>query len=429
MDDDDIGQTMYSWIMDLMPICRSLTGLGVEKTLNYIKNLLPDLDIKQVPSGTKVFDWTIPDEWNISGGYISNVDGIRLVDFEDSNLHIMGYSEPVNMVITREELESHLFYLQDQPTAIPYVTSYYKINWGFCLQYEKYLQLGDGPFKVVIDSSLSPGSLTYADLVIPGSSKEEVLFSTYVCHPSMANNELSGPVLAIALAKWLAARENLRYTYRFVFAPETIGAITYLTEHLEHLKEHVIAGWVLTCVGDDRKFSYLESRYADTLSDRVSRTILTETVTQFQKFTFLERGSDERQWCSPGVDLPMCSIMRSKYGTYAEYHTSLDNLDFVSARGLQGSFEVFTKCIGLLERNFYWKAVLPGEPQLGKRGLYENTSIKGSAEATRSMMNVLAYCDGSNDTIDLARITGLDTERVLDLLALLSSVRVITTTD
>ena len=410
---------MHGWASDLWPLCRSLTGPGTRQTLRYLADLVPGLTLHEVPSGTKVLDWTVPEEWSVTDAWIADSDGRRLVDFRESNLHVMGYSEPVRQTLSRGELEPHLYSLPDQPDAIPYVTSYYARRWGFCLAHDQRQRLGDGPFEVVIDSELAPGSLTYADVVVPGSTPDEVLLSTYVCHPSMANNELSGPVVTAALARWLQSLPARRYTYRVVFIPETIGSITYLARHLSHLKNHVRAGWVITCIGDERTYSYVPSRRGGTLADRVSLRVLSEIPGGFDRYTFLDGGSDERQWCSPGADLPVCSVMRSKYGTFPEYHTSLDDLSFVTAAGLQGGFDVLRRCIELLEANRFYRAVEPGEPQLGKRGLYPTTSFKGSADGVRTMKGVLAYCDGEHDVVDLCERTGASVEEVLGLVGTL----------
>jgi aminopeptidase-like protein len=414
-----VGRDMFRWATELWPVCRSITGEGLRTTLRYIQRELPGLELVEVPSGTKVFDWVVPDEWAIREAFIDDVStGLRVVDFKENNLHVVGYSQPIDAILNREALEPHLYSLPDQPTAIPYVTSYYTPRWGFCLSQEQRDGLGPGPFHVRIDSDLSPGSLTYGELLIPGASHDEVLLSTYVCHPSMANNELSGPVVTTALAKWIQSEER-RFTYRVVFAPETIGSITYLSRHLEHLRSKVRAGWVITCVGDERAYSFLPSRLGNTLADRVSRLVLSEEIDFHHEYSFLDRGSDERQWCSPGADLPVSSIMRSKYGTYPEYHTSLDDLSLISERGLQESFEILARCIEVVEANRRWACVFPGEPQLGRRGLYPTTSYKGSADGVKTMMDVLAYCDGRHDLIDLTDRTGASSAEVLETIRLL----------
>jgi aminopeptidase-like protein len=407
---------MHRWARDLWPIPRSLTGQGVRETLAYLQKLLPEMQIHEVPSGTQAFDWTVPDEWNIRDAWIEDSSGVRLVDHADSNLHVIGYSEPIDRWVTRAELERHLHSLPDQPNAIPYVTSYYRRSWGFSVTQQQREALGPGPFRVVIDSTLRRGSLTYADAILPGSSHEEVLLSTYVCHPSMANNELSGPVVATALGRWLLSLPNRRYTYRIVFVPETIGSIVYMSKHLDHMRRCTVAGWVVTCVGDERTYSFLPSRLGDTLSDRVSIAVL-NTLEPVRMYSYLDRGSDERQWCSPGADLPVCSIMRSKYGSYPEYHTSLDDLDLVTPEGLLGGFGALRSCLELLEANRCWKTRFPGEPHMSSRGLYPTTSIKGSQAAPRNLMNVLAYCDGSHDVIDICRRTGIPWSEVVEALS------------
>lgn len=425
---DGTGAAMHEFAERLFPICRSLTGAGTRETLLLLQDCIAGLELHEVPSGSGVLDWTVPDEWNIRDAWIADQSGTRLIDFRRNNLHVVGYSTPVDVVLDREELEKHLYSLPDQPDAIPYVTSYYARRWGFCLSERERSQLGPGPFRVVIDADLEPGSLTYGDVVIEGSTEEEVLLSTYVCHPSMANNELSGPIVTAALSQWLRSLPHRRYTYRIVVIPETIGSITYLHRHLDHLRSHVAAGWVVTCIGDDRTYSYVPSRLGDTLADRVSLQVLSELECGFDRYSYLDRGSDERQWCSPGADLPVCSVMRSKYGTYPEYHTSLDDLTFVTPSGLLGGFTVLQRCIELLENNRRWRAVTPGEPQLGPRGLYPTASFKGSAESVRTMMDVLAYCDGDHDVVDLCSRTGAHSAEVLSILSRLAEAGLLTET-
>ena len=419
------GHELHRWASDLWPLNRSLTGDGVRATLAYLQGLLPDLTIHEVPSGTKAFDWTVPNEWNLREAWVEDSTGRRVIDTAWTNLHIVGYSEPFDGVISREELLERLHTLPDQPDAIPYVTSYYRRTWGFCIAHRDLDGLGDGPFRVHIDATLEPGHLTYADLVIPGETTDEVLLSTYVCHPSMANNELSGPVVATALARWIQALPRRRYTYRLVVIPETIGSILYLSRHLDHLREHVKAGWVLTCMGDDRTYSYVPSRLGGTLADRVSLRVLRDRG-PFDEYSFLDRGSDERQWCSPGADLPVCSVMRTIYGEYPEYHTSLDDLEHVvKPEGLQGGLDVMKDCITLLEANQRYRTILPGEPQMGRRGLYPTTSTRGGIEDVQNMMNIIAYCDGEHDIIDLCARTGLAWRDVIAILARLEAAEVV----
>lgn len=400
------GEAMYDLATSLFSICRSLTGRGVRETLSIIKKSIP-LEICEVPSGTKAFDWEVPLEWNINDAYIKDESGRRVVDFKESNLHVVGYSVPFEGRLTRKELEKHLYSLPDQPDLIPYITSYYSRRWGFCLTHRQRQSLRDAFYDVCIDATLEPGSLTYGDLLIRGSSDKEILISTYVCHPSMANNELSGPVLATFLAKHLLEAGNLRYSYRFVFVPETLGSIVYLSRHLEELKERVIAGYVITCAGDNAPFSYLYSRSGQELVDRITLHVLDKSGVEYKTYDFLERGSDERQYCSPGIDLPVGSLMRSKYGEYPEYHTSGDDLSFISTEGLASTFDMYCRCIYALEHNAVYRQTVLCEPQLGKRGLYPLLSTKESGRMVRTMMNLLAFCDGNKDLVGIAERIGV----------------------
>ncbi len=400
------GEEMHSWARDLFPICRSITGEGVRQTLRYLQRILPRLKIESVPSGTPAYDWTVPDEWNIRDAFIEDECGKRVISFREHNLHVVGYSEPVDTWLSLDELNSRLHSLPAQPDAIPYVTSYYRRTWGFCLQHSRRVQLKPGRYRAVVDSSLAPGVMNYGELVLPGREPTEVLLSTYVCHPSMANNELSGPVVTTALARWLSEQSDRRHTYRILFLPETIGSIFYLSRHLQHLKKHCIAGFVVTCVGDERAFSLLPSRTGDTLTDRVARHTLRHRGANFTEYAFLDRGSDERQYCSVNVDLPVASVMRSKYWTYPEYHTSLDDLTLVTPAGLAGAFDLYRQMVTILENNWLLRASTTCEPFLQKHQLFTPNRTVRTDVGTRFLMNILAYADGKEDTVSLAEKIG-----------------------
>lgn len=393
---------MISFARSYFPIYRSITGNGVRESLRLIQTILPALTIHEVPSGTKCFDWVVPEEWNIRDAYIIDPLGNKLCDFKQSNLHVVGYSQPMDTEISLEELQTHLHSLPEQPDAIPYITSYYGKNWGFCLSEQQRSMLKKGTYRVFIDSEFSHGSLSYGELIIPGRRKEEIFFSTNICHPAMANNETSGPTVLAFVAEMAAQLSNPEYTYRFIFIPETIGAIAYLDRHIKHLKSHVIAGFNVSCAGDERVYSYLSSRTENTLADRALLHVLHHTDPDFIRYSYLERGSDERQYCYPGVDLPVCGFMRSKYGEFPEYHTSLDNFDVVTDKGLQGSFEVLERVIIALENNKVYGGTVVCEPQLGKRGLYPKISTKKTKSIVQNMMNTLAYADGTRDVLDIA---------------------------
>ncbi len=417
IDINNIGESLYELAKVLFPINRSITGNGVRETLDIIDANLPiKFNRYEIPSGSKVFDWQVPQEWHAKEAWIKAPNGEVIASFAENNLHLVGYSTAFQGKLTLEELKKHLYSLPDQPKAIPYVTSYYSKRWGFCLSHEQLSELSDdGDYEVYIDSSHFDGHLTYADYLLPGESEKEILLSSYTCHPSMANNELSGPLVTIAVLCWLYQQPHRKYSYRFVLTPETIGAISYLAHNLEHLKQKVFAGFVLTCIGDNGDYSMLESRYGNTLSDRAAKTILKQEFPErYQYYSFLKRGSDERQYCAPGIDLPIASLMRTKYGVYPEYHTSEDNLDFISPEGLEGGFQLVQKTIASIEANAYYTINCLGEPQLGKYGLYPTTSQKGSSQIVRNLINVIAYCDGQNDIFDISEITGVPVLEVIE---------------
>jgi len=394
---------MYRLAEELFPINRSITGDGVRKTLSILNEHVKNLDVFEVPSGTQVLDWVVPKEWSIVSGYILTPSGRKICDFNENNLHVVGYSIPVDDSVSLAELEKHLYSLPDQPDAIPYVTSYYAKRWGFCISHKQRMLLEEGIYKVKIDSSLFDGYLTYGELIIKGETDKEVLISTYVCHPSMANNELSGPVVVTYLTKWLQSLQSRKYTYRIIFIPETIGSITYLSKNINQMQKNIIAGFNVSCVGDNRSYSYLPSRNGGTLSDKVAKHILKWIDPDYVAYSWSERGSDERQYCAPGVDLPIASIMRTKYGKYPEYHTSLDDLkNVVTPDGLEGGYEALRLSIEAIENNCYPRVTVLGEPQLGKRGLYPTISTKNSASKTRLLSDLITWSDGNHSLLEIA---------------------------
>ncbi len=406
------GKWMYDLADRLFPIGRSLTGPGVRESLQILQEEIPELQIREVQSGTQAFDWTVPKEWEITEGYIEDECGNRIVDYQENNLHVMGYSTPVDTYVDLDELLTYIRVEEQQPDAIPYVTSYYTPRFGFCMSKNQRDSLQPGRYHMVIKSRLFDGVLNYAELLLPGRSEKEILLSTYICHPSMANNELSGPVLTVQLVKWLKTL-NRRFSYRIVIIPETIGSIVYLSKHLPLLKKNVIAGFVLSCVGDDRTYSYIETRNADTLADKVMQNVLHYAYPEYKQYSFLERGSDERQYNAPGVDLPVCGFCRSKYAEYPEYHTSADNMSLISPQGLQGAYEVMQQVILALEYNRFYKVNCLCEPQLGKRGLYPTVSRKGIYDEVKKLTNLIAYADGKRDLLDISNKIGVPVSEML----------------
>ena len=412
---NDAGRNMYELAGRLFPICRSITGNGFRQSLEMIREILPEIQVFEIPSGTAVYDWTVPKEWNIRGGWIKNLQGETIIDFNDCNLHVMGYSVPVHQTISREELLDHIYTQPEQPEWIPYVTSYYKERWGFCMSERQKQALTDAEYEVCIDSTLEDGSLTYGELVLPGETDDEIFFSTYLCHPSMANNELSGPCVQTEVIKYLKSLSHRRYTYRFVFIPETIGSIAYLSRNLEVLQQHVKAGFVLSCVGDNRTYSMVSTKYEDTLADRVLNNVLKFHYPDYLRYSFMKRASDERQYGSAGVDLPVCAFCRSKYHEYPEYHTSADNMDLISPEGLSGAYEVLVKVINALENNYFYQMQCKCEPQLGKRGLYPTVSQKGTKGDARYMQDFIAYADGRNDLIGISNILDIPVDKLIPI--------------
>ncbi|EAK0589752.1 DUF4910 domain-containing protein [Campylobacter coli] len=411
------GKAMYELACELFPIPRSITGQGFRDSLEILNKTLGGgiLKFHSIKSGTKVFDWIVPDEWNVKEAYIITPKGEKICDFKKHNLHLLNYSEAIDQEIELEELQDHLYSIEEMPDAIPYVTSYYKRRWGFCLTHNERKKLKKGKYKVYIDAKHDEnGVLDYADFILPSTqnSKDEILISTYLCHPSMANNELSSPVVAIFLAKWLLSLKKRRYNYRFVIIPETIGSIVYLSKHLEYLKKHVKAGFVLSCLGDDHAYSLIHTPKENTLSDKVALHTL-KNKENFKAFSFLDRGSDERQYNAPLVNLGIVGVCRTKYGDYDGYHNSKDDLNFISEKGLMGGLQSIQEMILNLEINAVYKNTIVCEPNLGKRGLYHTLS---TANDIPLACNFLAYCDGENDIIDIANILNMQAYEFKELL-------------
>ncbi|MDR3255480.1 MAG: DUF4910 domain-containing protein [Synergistaceae bacterium] len=415
---NDIGASIYGLASELFPINRSITGDGVRETLKILKIVCPGLAVHEVPSGTKAFDWTVPKEWNVREAFIERPDGRRIAEFLKNNLHLVGYSTPVDCLMPLAELQKYLHSLPHMPSAVPYVTSYYEERFGFCLSHEERASLTEGEYRVYIDSELKDGALAYGEAVFPGESDEEIFFSAYICHPSMANDNLSGPCIAAHVAAWVADAPR-RYSYRFVFVPETIGSITYMSRNLDALKSRVIAGFNLSCLGDPGHFSYIASRYANTLADRAAKSVLKFFDANFKSFSFLCRGSDERQYNAPGVDLPLCGLTRTRFGDFPQYHTSADDMNFITPDALAGSFALIREIVESLEANRRYRVKTLCEPQLSPRGLYPSMGTRGSAWEARSIMNFMAYCDGANDLFRVSEIIGEPALKLADIAKIL----------
>ena len=431
MDVNSSGGKMHDLIKRLFPICRSITGNGVRESLQIIRDFI-HISIHEIPSGTKVFDWTVPKEWNINDAYIKNSHGEKIIDFKKSNLHILNYSVPINKKIPFSELKNHLFSLPEYPDKIPYLTSYYKENWGFCVSHNQLKTLQDEVYEVFIDSTLEKGNLTYGELYLEGKNKDEILFTTYVCHPSLCNDNLSGVSLLVFLAEKLM-NEELNHSYRFLFIPETIGAITWLSTN-ENKTSRIKQGLVATCLGDNGISTYKKTKNGNTLIDKIVLKVLKESNSSFNVIDFFPSGSDERQFSSPGFDLSIGSLMRTPYGNFDEYHTSGDDLNFVKSENLQDTFEKYCKIVDLLEREQsitdtnisdseksdetdlskkYISLNPKCEPQLGKRGLYR--MVGGQKESNideLSIFWIMCFSDGNHSLKYISNRSGIDLDKL-----------------
>jgi len=399
------GDELHRFAADLYPICRSITGDGIRRTLAAIQGKVP-LRISEVPTGTAVFDWTIPKEWSVRDAYIKDAHGTRIVDFRQNNLHVLNYSAPVHSKMLLSELKPHLFTIPDHPDWIPYRTSYYQQNWGFCLSHNQMLALEEAEYEICIDSTLADGHLTYGECYLPGCSPDEVLISCHCCHPSLANDNLSGLTVATSLAQFLSERQ-LRYSYRFLFIPGTIGAITWLARNRGNIGR-IRHGLVLAGIGDAGVFHYKKSRRGDAEIDRAVAHVLRHNSDSFEILDFSPYGYDERQYCSPGFDLPIGCLMRSVWGTFPEYHTSADNLGFIKPRKLAESLCLCVAVVDVLENNKLYRNLNPYcEPQLGKRNLYRSTGGEGIAIEINARLWVLNLSDGRYSLLDIAERSGL----------------------
>ncbi len=414
INNNEVGGEMYQLMTELFPICRSITGNGVRETLNIIKKHIP-ITVHEVPSGTQVFDWIVPKEWNITNAYVKNSKGEKIIDFRENNLHILNYSVPVKKKVPLRELKEHLFTLPEYPDWVPYRTSYYKENWGFCISHNQFLNLKEDEYEVAIDSSLENGHLTYGEYYIKGKKPEEVLISAHVCHPSLCNDNLSGIVLAVFLAKHLS-QVSLKYSYRFLFIPGTIGSITWLCLNEKNVSK-IKHGLVAACLGDSGKFTYKKSRQDSAEIDRAVINVLKNSGIDFEIIDFIPFGYDERQYCSPGFNLPVGCLMRTPHGCYPEYHTSADNLDLVRPEYLADSFSIYLSVFDILENNKKYINQNPKcEPQLGKRGLYQMTGGQKDKKIKElAMLWVLNLSDGSNTLLDISDQSGIEFATIKDV--------------
>lgn len=404
---DNVGLRMHLLMTELYPICRSITGDGFRKSLAILQKQIP-IEIHEVPSGTAVFDWTVPREWNVKDAYVKDPDGKKVIDFHHMNLHLVSYSTPIQAIMPLSELKKHLYSLPQHPDWIPYRSSYYKESWGFCLSHHTLENLKDGDYEVCIDTTLEDGHLTYGEYFIKGETTDEVLISCHCCHPSLCNDNLSGMVLATFLAKNLESKP-LRYSYRFLFIPVTIGSITWLSLNQERVPK-IKHGLVVAGVGDPGKLTYKKSRRGDAEIDHVVRYVLSHSSQEYKIIDFFPYGYDERQYCSPGFDLPVGSLTRTPHDQYPEYHTSADNLDFVQPAYLEDSFINYAKIIDILEKNKKYMNTNPKcEPQLGKRGLYSTFGGKKDSNVYEmAMLWVLNYSDGYHTLLDIADNSALE---------------------
>jgi aminopeptidase-like protein len=415
------GEELYKLVAELYPICRSITGDGVRRTLEIVdREVGGGLEVSEVPTGTQVLDWTVPREWNVRDAWVAGPDGRKVIDFQASNLHLVSYSVPVRATVSLAELSEHLFTLPDQPDWVPYRTAYYAERWGFCASQRLVDSLPEGDYEVCVDTTLADGHLTYGELLVQGQSDDEVLVSCHVCHPSLANDNLSGIAVASRLARLLGEGPRPRYSYRFLFIPGTIGSITWLARNAERV-DRIRHGLVLSGVGDPGGFTYKRSRRGDAEIDRAVAHVLARSGRPHRVVDFSPYGYDERQFCSPGFDLPVGRLSRTEFATYPEYHTSADDLDLVGPAQLQDSLEVCREVVAVLEGNRRYENLSPrGEPQLGRRGLYGQIGGRSDAEERQmAMLWVLNQSDGGSSLLDVAERSGLPLALLAEVAGLL----------
>jgi len=412
----------------LFPICRSITGKGIYTSLKILKNHNKKIKIKYFKTGKNVFDWKIPSEWNIKNAYVKDSKGTKLINFEQNNLHVISYSKYINKKIKKEELLKKIYFLKKQPDAIPYITSYYKKDWGFCCNLKTYNKIKNNKseiFDILIDSSFNKnGKMHYGELLLKGKSKKEIILSTYLCHPSMANNELSGPVVLSNLIKYFA-NKKLNYSMRFLILPETIGTISYLNKNSKKLKENFYAGYVLTCLGDGGEMSFLKSIDENSISNKLAINYFKKSKTKVKYYNFVDRGSDERQYNSPKINLDMASLMRTKYGKYKEYHTSLDNLKFIKLNKIKQSINTITKILQLIQSNITPEIKTFCEPHLSKYGLYPTLSRKNMSKGYNNILNFVAYANGKRNLHELSDLLKIPYSKILKLYKLLKKKKIV----
>jgi aminopeptidase-like protein len=416
----DLAARLEDYFDRLWPINRSIAGPGLRASLDILAEVIPT-QRHRFPTGTKIFDWEVPREWEVREAYLVDPDGRRRADFAEHNLHLVAHSVPVRRRMSLDQLRPHLHSRPDQPDAIPYVLALYQESWGFCLADRELRELPDGEYEVVIDSELRPGHVEIGEAILPGDSEQEILFSSYLCHPSLANNELSGPLAMAFLYDRLKRRPHRRLTCRFVLGAETIGTLCFLSLRGRHLQEHLTAGYVVTCVGDRGRFTLKTSRRGDSDADRAAAVVLRETGEHAVRPFDPGNGSDERQYCSPGFDLPIASVMRTMYSCYPEYHTSLDDKSFIDFASLAESVDVYERIVDALESNaVWWNTIQSGEPQLGKRGLYPGTNDNAPFELKPTMW-MLNLADGRHDLLAIAQRSGQPLSGLIDAATKLSA--------